>query len=266
MASLTRWTWVSVNSGSWWWTGRPGVLWFMGSQRVRHDWATDLIWSDESCRHLLRAGRFLEVTWQSPSDCKEIQPVHPKGDQSWVFIGRTDRKAETPVLWPPHEKSWLIGKDPDAGRDWGQEEKRTTEDELAGWHHRLDGCEFEWLWELVMDREAWWAVIHGVTKHQTRLSDWTKLIYYKIIIMFNTYQAQSLCFIIIGSFSILFVPILQIRELKENHPRLQRWCMSQPGFKSGLSLLQAYTLSQHTPLIKKKKFFFFYKEKFFCSY
>ena len=66
------------------------------------------------------------------------------GDQSWVFIGRTDDEAETPVLWPPHEKSWLIGKDPDAGRDWGQKEKGTTEDEMAGWHHRLDGCEFEW--------------------------------------------------------------------------------------------------------------------------
>ena len=77
-------------------------------------------------------------------DCKEIQPVHPKGDQSWVFFGRKDAKAETPVLWPPHAKSWLIGKDPDAGRDWGQEEKETTEDEMAGWHHWLDGHEFEW--------------------------------------------------------------------------------------------------------------------------
>ena len=85
----------------------------------------------------------LEKTLESPLDCKEIQPVHPKGDQSWVFIGRTDVEAETPVLWPPHVKSWLIGKDPDAGRDWGQEEKRTTEDEMAGWHHRLDGHEFE---------------------------------------------------------------------------------------------------------------------------
>ena len=73
-----------------------------------------------------------------------VLPVHPKGDQSWVFIGRTDAKAETPVLWPPHVKSWLIGKDPDAGRDWGQEEKGTTEDEMAGWHHRLDGRESEW--------------------------------------------------------------------------------------------------------------------------
>ena len=79
----------------------------------------------------------------SPLDCKEIQPVHPKGDQSWVFIGRTDTKAETPILWPSHAKSWLIGKDPDAGRDWGQEEKGTTEDEMAGWHHWLDG---PWVW------------------------------------------------------------------------------------------------------------------------
>ena len=85
----------------------------------------------------------LEKTLASPLDCKEIQPVHPKGDQSWVFIGRTDAKAETPILWPPHAKSWLIGKDPDAGRAWGQEEKGTTEDEIAGWNHRLNGHEFE---------------------------------------------------------------------------------------------------------------------------
>ena len=86
----------------------------------------------------------LEKTFESPLDCKEIQPVHPKGDQSWVFIVRTDAKAETPILWPPDAKSWLIGKDFDYGRDWGQEEKGMTEDEMAGWHHRLDGREFEW--------------------------------------------------------------------------------------------------------------------------
>ena len=86
----------------------------------------------------------LEKTPESPLDCREIQPIHPKGDQSWVFFGRTDAKAETPVLWPPHAKSWLNGKDSDAGRDWGQEEKGTTEDEMAGWHHRLYGHEFEW--------------------------------------------------------------------------------------------------------------------------
>ena len=86
----------------------------------------------------------LENTLVSPLDCKEIQPVHPKGDQSWVFIGRTDAKAETPILWPPHAKSWFIRKDPDAGRDWGQEVKGTTEDEMAGWHHRLHAHEFGW--------------------------------------------------------------------------------------------------------------------------
>ena len=86
----------------------------------------------------------LEKTLESPLDCKEIQPVHPKGDQSWVFLGRTDAEAETPVLWPPHAKSWLTGKDPDAGKDWGQEEKGMTEDEKAGWDHWLDGHEFGW--------------------------------------------------------------------------------------------------------------------------
>ena len=86
----------------------------------------------------------LEKTLESPVDCKEIQPVHPKGDQSWVFFGRTDAKAETPILWPPHVKSWLIGKDSDAGRDWGQEEKGMTENEMAGWHHWLDGRESQW--------------------------------------------------------------------------------------------------------------------------
>ena len=75
---------------------------------------------------------------------KEIKPVHPQGNQSWIFIGKTDVEAETPILWPPHAKSWLIWKDPDAGKDWGQEEKGTTEDEMAGWHHRLNGCESGW--------------------------------------------------------------------------------------------------------------------------
>ena len=85
----------------------------------------------------------LEETLESPLDCKDIQSVHPKGDQGWVFIRRTDAEAETPILWPPHMKSWFIRKDPDAGRDWGQEEKGMTEDEMAGWHHQLDGYEFE---------------------------------------------------------------------------------------------------------------------------
>ena len=85
----------------------------------------------------------LEKTLESLLDSMEIQPVQPKGNQFWIFIGRTDAEAETPILWPPHVKSWLSGKDPDAGRDWGQEEKGTTDDEMVGWHHRLNGQEFE---------------------------------------------------------------------------------------------------------------------------
>ena len=115
----------------------------------------------------------LEKTLERPLDCKKIQPVHSEGDQPWDFFGRNDAKAETPVLWPPHAKSWLSGKDSDAGRDWGQEEKRTTEDELDGITDLTDVSRSE-LRELVREREAWRAVIHGVTKSWTRLN-WTEL-------------------------------------------------------------------------------------------
>ena len=100
-----------------------------------------------------------EKTLESPLDCKETQLVHSKGDQSWVFMGRTGAEAETPVLWPPHAKNWLIGKDPDAGRDSEQEEKGTTKDEMAEWHHGLNGHEFEWtsgLW--------WWTGRPGMLR------------------------------------------------------------------------------------------------------
>ena len=110
-------------------------------------------------------------------DCKEIQPVYPKEDESWVFIGRTDTETETPILWPLDVKSWLIWKDPDAGKDWRQEEKGMTEDKMVGWHHRLSGHGLGGLRELVLDREAWRAAVHGVTKSQTRLSDWNELNY-----------------------------------------------------------------------------------------
>ena len=113
-----------------------------------------------------------EKTLESLLDCKDIKPVNPKGDQSWVFIRRTDAEVETPVLWLPDVKSWLIRKDPNAGKDWGQE-KGTTKDEMVEWHHRLNGHEFKQILGDREDREAWRAATHGVTKSRTRLSHWT---------------------------------------------------------------------------------------------
>ena len=160
-------------------TGEPGGLPSMESHRVGHDWSDLAVVADSILKSrditlptkvlLVEAMVFpvpmygcerwtikmwapkkrwiwtvvLEKTLESPLDCKEIQPVHPKGNQPWVFTGRTDAEAETPKFWPPDMKSWLIWKDPDAGKDWRQEEKGRTEDEMVWWHHQLDGHEFE---------------------------------------------------------------------------------------------------------------------------
>ena len=115
----------------------------------------------------------LEKTLESSLDCKKIKPVNPKGNQPWIFIGRTDAEAEAPTLWSPDVKNWLIGKDPDTRKDWGQEEKGVTEDEMVGWHHWLNEHELSKLRETVEDRGAWCATVHRVAKSRTQLSNWT---------------------------------------------------------------------------------------------
>ena len=124
-----------------------------------------------------------EKILESPLDCKEIQPVHPKRNQSWIFIGRTDGEAETPILWPPDVKSWLIGKAPDAGKDWGREEMGTTEDEMVGWHHWLPGQGFGWT-PGVGDGQGGLACCSSwgcKESDTTEWLDWTELMLHSII-------------------------------------------------------------------------------------
>jgi len=146
----------------------------------------------------------LEKTLESLLDCKEIQPVHPEGDQSWVFFGRTDAKAETPVLWPPHAKSWLIGKDSDAGRDLGPEEKGTTEDEMAGLHHWLDGREFVWT-PGVGDGQGGLACCDSWGRKEsdtTERLNWTELVP-KYFILFVAMVNEIVSLISLSIFSLL---------------------------------------------------------------
>ena len=138
----------------------------------------------------------LEKTLESLLDCKEIKQVNPIGNQSCIFIGRTDAEAETPILRPPDAKNWLIGKDPDAGKDWRQEEKGTTENEMVGWHHWLDDLSLSKLWELVMDREAWRAAVHRVTKSQTHLSYWTEVI--EVIVSITPFLVLNVLIVDLG--------------------------------------------------------------------
>ena len=134
----------------------------------------------------------LEKTLESPLDCEEIQPVHPKGNQSWIFTGKTDAEAAAPILWPPDKKSQLIGKHPDAGKGLGQEEKGETEDEMIKYHHLLNGHAFE---QTLGDSEEQGSLacytVHGVTKSQTRPSDWTTIRNYLLIKLFQSYLPNS---------------------------------------------------------------------------
>jgi len=160
---------------------------------------------------------FWTVVWdktlESPLDCKEIQPVHSKGYQSWVFFGRNDAKAETPVLWPPHSKSWLIGKDSDAGRDLRQEEKGTTEDEMAGWHHQLDAHEFGWT-PGVGDGQGGLACCDSCGRKEsdmTELLNWTELevpINVRICLTTDLFELETVQPIILIAFFLSYITVL----------------------------------------------------------
>ena len=160
----------------------------------------------------------LERTLESPLVWKDIQPVHSKGDQPWVFFGRNDAKAETPILWPPHVKSWLIGKDSDDGRDWGQEEKGTIEDELAGWHHQLNGREFEWT-PGVGDGQGGLACCDSWGHKESDMTEWLNWNNLEIKVLCINYHLETAWSVPLGVSSINLKVTQELPEVRLWHRR-----------------------------------------------
>ena len=168
------------------------------------------------------------VTLESPFYYKEIQPVHPKGDQSWIFIGRTDAKAETPILWPPDAKNWLTGKDPEAGKDWRQEEKGTTEDERVDIITDSMDMDLSKLLELMMDRKSWHAVFHGVKKSWSRLSNWTDLnVQYPVSCNWWPFFVVLILFlyVVLGVTKLTSEVTIKSRNILNTKTKILLWCL-----------------------------------------